>query len=164
MKQKDAVYGAVTEVLGTTEFEGSVVLTKEQREQVQAIVFEGFKAGEIEFADTAENQEKMSSDSKLMNYVSGLTSNWLRKDSRLNGGTKYVPSNPGSRTGQGDDTLKTLRALHKQFSVTDSSKLAAIESEIAKRVSEIQAERASKNIKKVNIDALPADLRAKLGI
>jgi hypothetical protein len=162
--QRAAVYGAITHVLETTEFEGAVTLTSDQREMVMQMLCEGFKSGEIEFADTPSNHEKLQSDSKLKNYVGGLVSNWLRKDDRLNGGVKYVPKNPGSRTGQGDDQLKTLRALKAQFEIADPSKVPAVEKAINDRVAQIQAEKASAKFAEIDFSKLPADLIAKLGI
>src|ERR1051325_6047037 len=110
MKQKDAVYNAITQVLNEDEvgFEDgmdvSEHMTKERRAQVNAILVEGFKAGTIEL-------EKEYTDTQLKQYVSGLQSNWIRKDPRFNGNTKYQPKNPGSRAGAGDAQLKALKAL-----------------------------------------------------
>ena len=168
MKQKDAVYNAATSVLSDEgiHFEDgmnvSELLTKELRSSVHAIVTEGFTTGNIEFADTPENQAKLADSAKLSSDVSGLISNWFRKDTRLNGDTKYTPKNPGSRVGSTDPQLKALRQLAKQFDGVDTEKFEKITSEINSRVSLIQAEKA----KKVEIDysVLPADLMASLGI
>ena len=92
MTQKEAVFSATVNVVG--EFEGAYTPTKEQRAQVNNILFQGFRAETIEL-------DRTYNDSELKAYVSGLQSNWLRKDSRLNGGIKYVPKNPGSRAGSG---------------------------------------------------------------
>ena len=45
MNQKDAVFQAVTNVMGTQD--GAYSPTKEQRAQVNAILFEGFRSGPI---------------------------------------------------------------------------------------------------------------------
>ncbi len=93
MSQKEAVFSAVTNVCG--ESDGAYTPTKEQRASVNQILFEGFRSGTIEC-------EKDYDDSGLKAYVSGLQSNWLRKDKRLNGNVQYVAKNPGSRAGSGD--------------------------------------------------------------
>lgn len=153
--QKEAVFTAVSNVLSennTPIVEGeAVTMTKELRAQVNAILFEGFRAGTIELDKTD------ISDSDLKGYVSGLQSNWLRKDKRLNGGTQYVAKNPGSRAGSGDAQLKAMRAL--MTTLTTESEKAEVQAYIDARVSEISVSKA----KKVTIDfsALPADLASK---
>lgn len=155
--QKNAVYMAVIAVIteaGIKFDEGmnvATVMTKELRAQVNGILVEGFKAGKIEL-------DREFTDSELKQYVSGLQSNWLRKDKRLNGGTQYVAKNPGSRAGSGDPQLKAMRALIS--TLTDPSEKAEVQAHIDARVSELQSEK-----QKVTVDfsALPADLAAKFG-
>ena len=153
--QKEAVFTAVSNVLsqnGTPIVEGEAVeMNKELRAQVNAILFEGFRSGTIELDKTD------ISDSDLKGYVSGLQSNWLRKDKRLNGGTQYVAKNPGSRAGSGDAQLKAMRAL--MTTLTTESEKAEVQAYIDARVTEINASKA----KKVTIDfsVLPADLASK---
>ena len=167
-KQKDAIYVAVTNVLSDNgvHFEdgmnASELLTKEFRQSVHGIIAEGFTSNDIEFADTPANQAKLADETKLSSYVSGLISNWLRKDTRLNGGVVYQPKNPGSRIGSTDPQLKALRGLLKQFEGTNADKAAKIQEQIDARVSEIQVDRA----KKVDIDysALPEGLAFELGL
>lgn len=168
MKQSEAVYKATMSVLSdnSIHFEdgGKIedVMTKELRANVHAIVCESFKSGSVEFKDTASNREKLSNDSKLSQYVSGLISNWYRKDERFNGGVKYQPKNPGSRAGQGDPTLKALRQVLRQFEGVDEEKTARIQEEIDTRLAVLRTERA----KKVTIDItqLPTHLIAELGL
>lgn len=169
MKQRDAVYSAVTSVLSDAgvHFEDGMdvapMLTKEYRGAVQAIVVEGFTSGKIAFEDSEANREKLSNPAKLNAYVSGLISNWVRKDKRLNGNSSYVAKNPGSRTGSSDEQLKTLRALKKQFAGTD--KEAIIEAQITKRVGELRAEKAkTTELSAEQLAALPADIRESLGL
>ena len=152
--QKEAVYTAVMNVLdeqGIVVNENeAVTLNKESRAQVNAILFEGFRNGTIEL-------DKEFDDSGLKGYVSGLQSNWLRKDKRLNGGVSYIAKNPGSRAGSGDSQLKAMRALLTTVSTTEEKE--EIQGYIDARVSAIQASK----VKHVSIDysALPADLAAK---
>jgi hypothetical protein len=146
--QKEAVFTAVCHVTGFTG-EGTCSPSKEQRAMVNAILIEGFKAGKIEL-------DREYDESGLKSYVSGLVSNWLRKDKRLNGGTQYVAKNPGSRAGSSDPQLKAMRALLS--TLTDESERAEVQGYIDARVAEINA---SKIKTTVDFNALPADLAAK---
>jgi hypothetical protein len=147
MTQKEAVFQAVVNVCGKHETYNP---TKEQRAQINTILFEGFRSGNIQI-------DREYSDTDLKSYVSGLQSNWLRKDKRLNGGVAYTAKNPGSRAGSGDASLKAMRAL--MTTLTSESDKAEVQKHIDARVAEIQASKA----KKVSVDfsALPADLAAK---
>lgn len=168
MKQKDAVYNATTSVLSDNgvHFEDgmnvSELLNKDLRASIHSIVTEGFTQGNIEFSDTPANHEKMSDPAKLSGYVSGLISNWFRKDTRLNGDVKYTPKNPGSRVGSTDPELKALRQLAKKFQGVDTEKFDKIQSKITSKVAAIQAARAQK----VSIDysVLPGELLEELGL
>lgn len=169
MTQRAAVYAAVMSVLsdkGIAFEDGdslSEVMTDEIREAVHGIVVEGFRSGSVTFEDTPSNREKMSSEAKLNGYVSGLLSNWFRKDTRFNGGEKYTPKNPGSRAGQGDAQLKTLRALAKQYAGTP--KADEIQGFITKRL-EVLAAAKKKEVALTpeQIAALPAEVRESLGL
>lgn len=154
--QKEAVFNAVTSVLNENNVqvsEGTNVnplMNKEYRSQVNAILFEGFRNGTVEL-------DRDFTDSELKGYVSGLQSNWLRKDKRLNGGNKYSAKNPGSRTGSGDASLRALRALLSTLTTAEDK--AEVQSAIDARILEIQATK----VKAVSIDTsvLPAELAAK---
>jgi hypothetical protein len=152
--QKEAVFTAVVNVLGeqgiTINENEAVTMTKELRAQVNAILFEGFRNGTIEL-------DKQFDDSALKGYVSGLQSNWLRKDKRLNGGTQYIAKNPGSRAGSGDSQLKAMRAL--LTTVATAEEKQEIQSYIDARVSEIQASKVKTTV--IDYSALPAELVAK---
>lgn len=163
MSQREAVYSAICSVTENTEFDGQVELSKEEKEQVYGMLTEGFRSGTIHFEDTPSNREKLSTPSKLNAYVSGLVSNWLRKDPRLNGNTKYVAKNPGSRAGSGDAQLKALKVLATKFA-NDSVKLAEINKHISTRMSQIADEKAAKSIQAIDITKLPADLVESLGL
>ena len=154
MSQKEAVFSAVTSVFsenGVSFAEGSnagSLLTKELRSQVNAILFQGFKSGSIQ-------AERTYSDSELKAYVSGLQSNWIRKDKRLNGGSSYSPKNPGSRTGSSDPQLKNLRALLSTLS-SESDK-AEVQSHIDSRLAEISGSKAKKTVS-IDTSVLPESL------
>lgn len=144
LNQKEATFRAVTSVIG--EFEGAASPTREQRAQINQILFEGFRSGSVEL-------DRQFSDSELKAYVSGLQSNWLRKDSRLNGGVKYTPKNPGSRAGAGDAQIKAMKALLSV--VVDPSDKAEIEAAISAR----QAELKPAKTVTINMEALPEHLK-----
>lgn len=148
MNQKEAVFAAICNVTGHTG-EGAVVISKEQRAQVNAILFTSFREGKISL-------DREFSDSDLKSYVSGLQSNWIRKDKRLNGGTKYTAKNPGSRAGSTDASLKAMRNL--LTTLTNDEDRAEVQAAIDARISELAI---TKQAKVVDFSALPADLAAK---
>lgn len=157
--QKEAVFTAVSSVISENNLsvsEGqpfSEVLNRELRAQVTNILQEGFTSGSVELEKTFE------SESALRTYCSGLLSNWLRKDTRLNGGMKYQPANPGSRLGNSDPSIKAMRALLNSGKITTDEDRSEIEGLITSRLAEIGASKAASVT--VNYDALPESLRSK---
>lgn len=145
MNQKEAVYSAVVNVTGFTG-EGVCSPTREQRAQINAILFEGFRGGKITL-------EKEFDDTELKSYVSGLLSNWLRKDKRLNGNVSYVAKNPGSKAGSADPTIKALRAL--MSTLTSAKDKAEIQDAINARIEELKPK------VEVDLSALPEHIKAK---
>jgi len=166
MNQREAVYAATQTVLAENniKLEGAVldVMTKEIRSSIVDIVTEGFASGQVEFKATESNQAKMSDPKELRKYVVGLVNNWHRKDTRLNGGSKYETKNPGSRAGAGDEELKTLKALYKQFKTVDTAKATIIQERIDARVQELKIEKAKEL--DIDISHLSPDLVSKLGL
>jgi hypothetical protein len=146
MNQKEAVYLAITEMFELSG-DGPVELTRDQKHDVINVLMTGFKAKRISYAGELPN------DKDLRNYCSGLLNNWLRKDPRLNGGTKYQPKNPGARRGATDPQLQALMKL--QSMQTDPAKIAEIQVYIDKRRAELEP--------KVDLSALPQDLLKKFG-
>lgn len=161
--QREAVFEAISAVTESTEFDGAIELTKEQKQEVYSMLSEGFKTGTIKFKDTPANREKLSTPAKLNQYVSGLVSNWVCKDPRLNGNTKYVAKSPGSRAGSTDPQLKALRVLATKFAGNEE-KLAEINKHISARMSQISEEKATKAIQQIDISVLPSDLAESLGL
>jgi len=153
--QKEAVFTAVQSVLSEADVvvsEGENYaphLNREFRAQITSILVEGFKNGTIAL------DKEFPSESDLRTYCSGLTSNWLRKDTRLNGGMKYVAKNPGSRVGSSDAQLKAMRTLLS--TQTDPAKQAEIQGFIDTRISAIKVSR--KPTKTINVDDLPEELK-----
>jgi hypothetical protein len=142
-KQKEAVFSAVTSVLsevGIQVTEGDSFashLTRELRAQVTNILVEGFNNGSISLEKTFD------SEADLRTYCSGLTSNWLRKDPRINGGVKYVAKNPGSRVGSADPQLKAMRTLLATRTDLSTEDRAEIQTMIDKRVTEVKVSKKS---------------------
>lgn len=158
--QRQAVYNAVKSVFteNNMEFHDGIdaksVMTKEHRSQVNAILCVGFMTGQIDFKQTESNKAKLADESLLKEYVSGLQSNWLAKDDRLNGGVDHEIKNPGSRSGSGDAQLKALRAL---LNTVEPSQRPEIQGYIDARIAEIKP---TKEVE-INFDALPEAIRAK---
>jgi hypothetical protein len=142
-KQKEAVFSAVTSVLseaGVSVTEGdnfAAHLNRELRAQVTNILVEGFKSGTISLDKAYETE------AELRTYASGVTSNWLRKDTRMNGGVKYAAKNPGSRVGSTDPQLKAMRTLLATRTDLSDSDRAEIQGFIDKRVSEVRSSKKS---------------------
>jgi hypothetical protein len=85
MSQRDAVYQAVVGVKGVLAPGEAYVLTPQDRVKARIALMEMFSVGDVVLI------KDMTQD-QVWGYLSGLISNWLRKDTRLNGGVKYVPS------------------------------------------------------------------------
>ncbi len=145
MTQKEAVFAAVTNVMGTVD--GKYEPTKEERAQVNAILLEGFKSGRIAY------DGDLPADTELKAYVSGLQSNWLRKDKRLNGGVQYVAKNPGSRAGSTDPQVMAMGLLLPTTS--DPTERAEIQAFIDRRLAEVKP---AKTVT-INVDDLPEELK-----
>lgn len=143
MNQRDGVYSAVVKVVG--EVDGAIALTKDQKEQVYALISAGFKSGSIEFKGGCPD------DAKLAKYIPGLVNNWVRKDTRLNGDVKYTAKRPGSRAGSGDESLKAMKALLAMTPDEDAKR--TIQAAITQRQAELKPKAT------INTDALPPALR-----
>ena len=166
MSQREAVYQATHNVLANERinFEDgeliSEVMTDALRATVIEIVTAGFMEKRVELKDTPANKAKLEDPAKLKSYVSGLVSNWYRKDKRFNGNVAYEPKNPGSRQGQGDAKLKALKQLKIKFQGTEQE--TAIDGHIEARLSEIQAEKQAKI--EIDYSVLDQELLEDLGI
>jgi len=153
MSQKEAVYSATLAILkeGNVFFmEGETnvkdVINSTIKKQIDAILFVGFKKGEIQLST-------QFNDIELAKYVSGLSSNWFRKDTRLNGGGEYSPSY--TRGPVGDPVIKELKKLLTMVKGTD--KEAKVQAAIEKRSAEV------KPTVEINAELIPAHLRDLLG-
>ena len=149
--QKEAVFNVVTSHYGD-KFENGMTHTKEAKSAMVDKLIEMYEAGEWEIKNEQQN---------LRSYVIGLLNNHLRKDTRLNGGEKYTPANPGSRAGQGDPQVKAIRQLLKTLE-PESAEYIKAKAVLDERVAAIKAERAKKEVQ-IDVEALPEELKALVG-
>ena len=153
--QKEAVYEATRSTLNEKgiKFEdgqdAKPLIDTDMRKSIIGIVVAGCQDGSVLLKEGFDQ-------SKLPTYTSGLVSNWLRKDKRLNGGDAYQTQNPGSRAGSSNPEIKEIRKLLKTVEAG-----SAAEEKIKGVLAEKIAEHKAKNQKKVEIDmdALPEALR-----
>ena len=157
MTQKASVYAATMAVLDEAgvQLNGrnvKEIITKEQRSEVVDMVTASILAKETVLS--IEAQEKHNTPEKVRCYVYSMVTNWFTKDTRLNGGEKHVPKNPGSRSS--DPQLSALKKL-RLVNEGNADALVAIDEAITIRQSEI----AAAKVKKIEIDvnALPEHLR-----
>lgn len=155
LSQKDAVYRAIVAYLSENgrifEDGDALNLSPSDRKTIVTMIVEAISSGQVEFSRDAAT--KHSTPEKLRNYTTGLLSNWLRKDSRLNGGAKHEIKNPGARVGQDDILIKKLKELKKLL--TRTSDILKVDAEISIRLKQIQAEKEPK----VNKDLIPDNLQ-----
>ena len=164
VNQKEATYNAIISAFnnaGVSFENGEIakdVLTAEIRSEVRETLFTQFRAGEISYSEEFA-QTQLNDDSLLKKYIAGLVSNWVKKDKRLNGDVQYKILNPGSRAGQGDETVKALRSLVKQLTVSGNEEgLAEAKQALFARQNELVAAKAVKSTP-INVDAIPEALR-----
>lgn len=144
MTQGEAVFQAVCSVIGGDP-DGKVELREDELKAVHSKVLGFFQSG-------ATVHSKNADEAALIKYIPGLVNNWLRKDTRLNGGSKYQTKRPGSRSGSGDESVKAMRTL---LSMTnDPEAKAQIQQEIDKRVASL------KPTPTIDVSKLPESLRA----
>jgi hypothetical protein len=163
MSQKEAIFQAVTSVLEENNQKiqdgVAVELTKDQKSLVVNMVAQSFHSGDTEMKESA--REKYNTVELLESkYVPGLLNNWLRKDTRLNGGTKYETKNPGSRKGSSDPVIRELKKL---LANVDDDQKAAVQEEIDKRLAELSKLQAEKRKQSIDASKLPEHLRHLAG-
>lgn len=157
--QREATYNAIVTVLSTNNVsftEGDDVknvLTASMKKEVRKMLVSGFNDNTIATGDSFNN--KFSSDTELNKYCSGLISNWIKKDTRLNGNSKYQVINKGIRAGHGDSQVKELRKLLKVTSGTDAEQDVA--AALNARIAQVKAEKSPSVT--INADVLPEHLR-----
>lgn len=144
--------GVKYELNGSTPI--SEVLNDSDKKSIREALFAMFRSGDVEMSDEAK--QKYSDDSDLKSYISGLVNNWIRKAPEFNCGGKYVPKNPGSRAGSGDEQIREMKKLLAQ--TNDPSVKEAVQAAIDARIAEL------KPTVEVDYSKLPEELKAKLGL
>lgn len=168
LNQRESVYLATMNVLADNSINfddgqtptAQELVTKEMRKSIIGIVTQSIISGETDFS--TEARAKHDTEDKTRSYVSGLVNNWFRKDPRLNGSTKYVAKNPGSRQGAGDEQLKALKAL-RATKVDDQEAIKVIDEAIQARQAEIKSTKVAA-LTQAQIDALPESIRKAMGL
>ena len=156
--QRDAVYNAVVAIAKkfNLNFEDNMnvaeIISGDHRKEVINHVIASFNNGQTRLS-------KEMNDAELRTYCNGLVSNWFRKDTRLNGGTKYEIQNPGSRAGQGNPSIRETKKLLKQ--VAGTPKEAKVQAVLDKMIAEHKAN--SKPATKIDADLIPDELKDLVG-
>lgn len=150
--QKDAVYDVIVSVFQKSGIKFSPGVTDARqlldknlrKEVVDKLVFQ-FERGIVPLSSPQKDMKE---------YVSGLLSNWLRKDLRLNGGVRHKVKSPGVRKGQQDALIKNLRTLQTTLP-PGTQAYEAVQARIDNRLLEIKREQAPQ----IDRSAIPAELR-----
>jgi hypothetical protein len=137
--QKQVVYNAIVAFLqenGLSLENNRAELTKSDRKTIVTMIATALDSGDMPFSATA--RAKHDTPTKIRNYSTGLLSNWLRKDNRINGGAKHKIKNPGSKANQDDEVLKDLKSIRKLLS--NKKEIQAVDNEIALRMKQLNTE------------------------
>ena len=158
--QREATFDAIIDVLSSSNVSFSAgsnvksVLTSEHKKQVRQALVNGFRSGTIEctpdFAKT-----KLNSDTELNKYCSGLISNWIKKDNRLNGNVKHQTTSSGTRVGAGDSQVKELKKLLKATAGTDAEK--EVNEALNARLAQIKSTKTAKT--SIDVQVIPENLK-----
>lgn len=137
IKQKDAVFAAF-QAAQNQGLEGN-----DARAFAVEQVKVGLMSGEIQHSEGQIADEK-----KATTYARSLVSNWSKKDERLNGGAKYVPTTKRGPQVK-DPLLKQLSESLKSVKVHDAGNMqliSAIEAKMAERREQLAQEKASTKV------------------
>jgi hypothetical protein len=135
--------------------------TKEDQRAIATLVAQGMLEGTVELSESASAKYATSGLEFLTKkYVMGMVKNWFDKSPSLNGNTKHVIKNPGSRAGSTDATVKTLRDMIK-LNANDAEAVARIQVQLDAKLAEIKASKPAKAAKEIKIDSnlVPAELQ-----
>jgi hypothetical protein len=164
LNQREATFQAITTVLSnsgvnfTSGEDVKSVLTSEHKKKVREILVSGLKDGSI--TSTPEFMSKMSTDTDLSKYTSGLISNWIKKDPRLNGNKKHQSSGGNSssnRVGNSDSQVKELKKLLKATVGTDSEQEVA--EALNARINELKVNKTSRAKSSISVESIPENLQ-----
>jgi hypothetical protein len=110
ISQSDAVLAATLSVFGDR-YSPTVpiksIASDADRQAVHALLIEGFQNGTIRLSDKID----ATNIKELNTYVSGLISNWWKKNPKLNGGVKYEPQ---TSRPQASSPVKAIMALRME--------------------------------------------------
>lgn len=145
IKQGEAVFQAVSETFDTNEkVPETSSWTDAQKQAVYGAIFQMFKTG-------VTAHSKNPDDAALLKYIPGLVNNWVRKDPRMNGGTKYQTKNPGSRQGSGDEMVKNLKILLS--TIEDPDQRGEVEAALKTRLEQLKPKTV------IDVTKIPESLR-----
>ena len=96
LSQKELAYQVITTLRSSGKSDLEITITG------PALLLESFKRGEW------RKEKGTSTDQDVLKYSRELLKNWMKKDTRLNGGNKYIPM---SRISQNIPTLTELIEL-----------------------------------------------------
>jgi hypothetical protein len=145
MSQGEAVFQVVRATFTQDVVPETRTWSDEQKRTIYMSLLTMFRNGEVNKSSGGND------DASLLKYIPGLVNNWVRKDPRMNGGTKYQPKNPGVRKSSGDAALKAMGQLLEI--TTDPDARAEIQAAIDARILELNPP------KKINVEHLPEALR-----
>jgi hypothetical protein len=137
--QKQVVHNAIMAFLqenGLSLNDNKVELTHNDRKTIVTMIMAAIDSGDMHLSVTA--LAKHDTPKKIRNYSTGLLSNWLRKDHRINGGLKHKIKNPGSKANQDDEVIKSLKSIRKLLS--NHKEILAIDAEISLRIKQLNME------------------------
>lgn len=160
VSQREATFNAIVTVISSNNItfnngqDVKNILTSTMKKAVKDILIQQFKSGSIDCTDDFK-KTKLSSDNELSKYCSGLISNWIKKDPRLNGNSKYQVVNKGIRAGQSDLQVKELRKLLKVTAGTDAQD--QVSQALNARLDELRAAKTPQV--SIDVTALPEHLR-----
>jgi hypothetical protein len=137
--QKQVVHNAIIAFLqenGLSLNDNKVELTHNDRKTIVTMIMAAIDSGDMHLSVAA--RAKHDTPKKIRNYSTGLLSNWLRKDHRINGGLKHKINNPGSKANQDDEVIKSLKSIRKLLS--NHKEILAVDAEISLRIKQLNTE------------------------
>lgn len=143
IKQKEAVFSAFSAGIDSGMEQGTPALF----DHVASLVASGITSGEVEYS-------KDRSDEKVAKaYSRSLTSNWFKKDDRINGGTKYIPATKRGPQVK-DETLKklsvSLKSLKAHNGQVDMNLISRVETAIDARKQQLASEKAATKVQSLD--------------
>ena len=149
MSQKETVFNTIVSYCADKKIkrEGKLTtLTKEQKGEVVGLMVELTKQGVVEVKSEKERKD-------LKKYWNGCVGNWLKKDTRLNGGDDYKP-----KTKKGPRVSGEVRELTK---LLDAVKLGGNEEAVAEVTKELDKQLLKESAAKSKDDAVNPELIPK---